>query len=67
MKRKGKELKKTTSVDLIYSSITSILEAARNTAYRAVNVAMVQAYGGSATSSLKKSKRVKSVRTMVAR
>jgi predicted nuclease of restriction endonuclease-like (RecB) superfamily len=44
MKRKGKQLKKAISVDAIYLSITNILEAARNTAYRAVNVAMVQAY-----------------------
>lgn len=44
MKRKNKKLEKATSVDAVYLSIANILETARNTAYRAVNVAMVQAY-----------------------
>lgn len=44
MKRKNKKLEKATSVDAVYLSIANILETARNAAYRAVNVAMVQAY-----------------------
>jgi hypothetical protein len=37
-------LKEQTSIDATYLSIRAILEEARRTAYRAVNVAMVQAY-----------------------
>lgn len=44
MKPKGKKLEKTTSLDSVYRSIADILDAARNTAYHAVNSAMVQAY-----------------------
>jgi hypothetical protein len=44
MKRKNRKLEKVTSVDAVYLSIANILETARNTAYRTVNVAMVQAY-----------------------
>ncbi|MBM3235333.1 DUF1016 domain-containing protein [Candidatus Poribacteria bacterium] len=44
MKHKGNKLEKTASLDAVYQSITDILEAARTTAYRSVNVAMVQAY-----------------------
>ncbi len=44
MKHKNKKLEKATSVDAVYLSSANILETARNTTYRAVNVAMVQAY-----------------------
>lgn len=37
-------LKEQVSIDTTYQSIREILEKARSTAYRAVNVAMVQAY-----------------------
>jgi predicted nuclease of restriction endonuclease-like (RecB) superfamily len=39
-------LKVQASIDTTYQSIKAILEKARSTAYRAVNVAMVQAYWG---------------------
>lgn len=41
---KKDDVSKTGAVDAIYSGIKKILEEARNTAYRAVNFSMVQAY-----------------------
>lgn len=41
---KKADVSKTGSVDAVYSGIKKILEEARSTAYRAVNIAMVQAY-----------------------
>jgi hypothetical protein len=41
----GEELKPTEALETIYRSVSEVLHAARETALRAVDSAMVQAYG----------------------